>query len=563
MDKHDDPAMLDSMSAIPPEKPHAGESANRTPCKGEVPQAKPLREAIRAKIREYVEQLDLVPPLSIEELRQHADAVLVRYAIGPQFRDFVTVLIGNQVWRNTVAGIVFERRVLMLPQCLRSKNTCPAATDDLGVLCEQCGQCATGDLQATAERLGYVVLVAEGTTVVTKLLQQGKVDAVIGVSCLSVLERAFPHMAEHAIPGLAIPLVRDGCDHCQVDLDWVRDAISLKSDARWLGRVDIDRLSQEVDGWFQYESLREVIPFEGTQTEEIALQWLAGPGKRWRPLLTACVFRALTSSEEGPLPESIRKVAIAMECFHKASLVHDDIEDEDRLRYGEKTLHERHGVPIALNVGDYLLGEGYRLVAACGAPPAQVSELVAVVAEGHRNLCLGQGEELCWMRQPSALTSRKVIELFRRKTAPAFEVALRLGAISGHASDEVSPVLKTFSESLGIAYQIRDDLEDFRGNANDVDAMRPSILHALAYESATGETKEAFALAWKKAAEERRANPLIHELMARQQVEEKARQLLEYYRNQAVRSLSPLRSAQLKSLLRRLVGKILDPRPVL
>lgn len=561
MDKGNDP--VNSMSASPFEsgRSEPGADAKRPSCKSEVPQDKAAREAIRAQIGEYVAQLDLVPPLSIEELRQHADAVLQRYAIAAKYRDFVTVLIGNQVWRNTVAGIVFERRVLMLPQCLRSKAVCPAPTDDLGVLCEQCGQCATGGLQAEAERLGYVVLVAEGTTVVTKLLQQGKVDAVIGVSCLSVLERAFPHMAEHAIPGVAIPLVQDGCDHCQVDLDWVREAISLKSDVRWLGRVDIDRISQEVDSWFQYGSLRDVFHYEGTQTEEIGLQWLAGPGKRWRPLLTACVFRALTGAEDAPLPESIRKLAIATECFHKASLVHDDIEDEDRLRYGEKTLHERHGVPIALNVGDYLLGEGYRLVGACGAP--QVSELVAVVAEGHRNLCLGQGEELCWMRQPSALSSRKVLEMFRRKTAPAFEVALRLGAICGGASEEVSPVLKAFSESLGIAYQIRDDLEDFHGNANDVDAMRPSILHALAYESATGEAKELLTRAWKKVAEESQPNPLIREMMARQHVEEKARQLLEYYRNQAVRSLSPLRNAQLKSLLRRLVGKILNPRPVL
>ena len=63
------------------------------------------------------------------------------------------------------------------------------------------------------------------------------------------------------------------------------------------------------------------------------------------------------------LPEDLRKVAVAVECFHKASLIHDDIEDNDALRYGEKTLHEEHGVAVALNVGDLLIGEGYRLLA--------------------------------------------------------------------------------------------------------------------------------------------------------------------------------------------------------
>ena len=46
-----------------------------------------------------------------------------------------------------------------------------------------------------------------------------------------------------------------------------------------------------------------------------------------------------------PLPPDLRKVAVAVECFHKASLIHDDIEDNDAQRYGEKTLHEEHGVP--------------------------------------------------------------------------------------------------------------------------------------------------------------------------------------------------------------------------
>ena len=53
---------------------------------------------------------------------------------------------------------------------------------------------------------------------------------------------------------------------------------------------------------------------------------------------------------------------MAVECFHKASLIHDDIEDGDDRRYGQPALHTEHGVPVALNVGDFLLGEGYRLI---------------------------------------------------------------------------------------------------------------------------------------------------------------------------------------------------------
>jgi len=58
----------------------------------------------------------------------------------------------------------------------------------------------------------------------------------------------------------------------------------------------------------------------------------------------------------------VKRAAVAIETFHKASLVHDDIEDDDAYRYGHETLHRVHGVGTAINVGDYLIGLGYRCV---------------------------------------------------------------------------------------------------------------------------------------------------------------------------------------------------------
>src|SRR6185503_2935803 len=70
-----------------------------------------------------------------------------------------------------------------------------------------------------------------------------------------------------------------------------------------------------------------------------------------------------TLSEAGlNLPDLVKRAALAIECFHKASLVHDDIEDDDTFRYGRETLHRQYGVGTAINIGDYLIGLGYRLV---------------------------------------------------------------------------------------------------------------------------------------------------------------------------------------------------------
>jgi geranylgeranyl pyrophosphate synthase len=364
-------------------------------------------------------------------------------------------------------------------------------------------------------------------------------------------------MATHAIPGLAFPLVRDGCELTEVDLDWVRQASYLKSSQPWLGRIDIDLLRLEVDGWFHPEALAKAMGHEGTRTEDVALAWLARAGKRWRPLLGICVYQVLSNTVNTSVPEATKQIALAMECFHKASLIHDDIEDADILRYGELTLHQQQGIPIALNVGDYLLGLGYRLVGRWGGTPAQVARMLAVAAEGHCVLCLGQGEELAWMRAPKPLSVRQVLDLFRRKTAPAFEVALHLGAIAAGADEEISRVLRAFSESLGIAYQVKDDLEDIDSPQGDFVARRPSILFALAWEAAEEPRKAQIEAAWCQPPTELAPEIDPRVFLPPLKVEEKARQLLEHYKNEAVRSLSPLRNSQLKTLLRRLVGRIL------
>ena len=94
--------------------------------------------------------------------------------------------------------------------------------------------------------------------------------------------------------------------------------------------------------------------------ENIAYDWLAQGGKRSRPFITLAAYDALkgapgTLSAEGcDLPDGVRRTALAIEAFHKASLVHDDIEDDDTFRYGRETLHRQYGVGTAINVGDYL-----------------------------------------------------------------------------------------------------------------------------------------------------------------------------------------------------------------
>ena len=216
-------------------------------------------------------------------------------------------------------------------------------------------------------------------------------------------------------------------------------------------------------------------------------------GKRWRPFLTAAAFQALRDAPEAPLPQDIRKIAVAVECFHKASLVHDDIEDQDEERYGQETLHQDYGVPVALNAGDLLVGEGYRLLAESATTPAQKADMIRVAAGGHRDSASARGRNSAGLESPEPLSAIEVLDIFRQKTAPAFEVALQLGAIYAGKAEEVRESLHSYSEALGIAYQIRDDLDDLNSESgSDIDAMRMNLPLAIAYERAAADAEGSF-----------------------------------------------------------------------
>jgi len=538
-------------------RPTPGPSAER-PTQDTIPPTAGERERVRRAIRDHVAARRPVPPLSLEELRILSDEVLAAAGLEEKFRGFVAVLLNNETWREPLAAVPYDRRLLLLPQCLRSQEACRAEIDEFGLLCAGCGACPIDALKTEAEALGYVVLVAEGVPVVLSLIESGRIEAVVGASCLAALERIFPLIEAAAIPGVAVPLLRDGCANTDVDLDWLREAMHLVSD-RPADRIPIDDLRARVDAWFTPDALEAVLGRPAGETERVAHAWLAKSGKRWRPLLAACAYQAFRDEGgEEPLPDDLHRVAVAVECFHKASLVHDDIEDHDATRYGEQTLHEQYGIPFALNVGDFLLGEGYRLIAECHAPADRRAEMLRAAARGHRNLCLGQGSELSWARRPAPLAPEDVLAIFRQKTAPAFEVALRVGAIYAGATDGAWNGLGRFSEALGIAYQIHDDLEDWNGEGdpNDGLAMRPSILLALAYERATGPARHLLESVWRRSLQLDTREEAVRTALTELGVEQAAHDLLATYRGEAVASLGALTRSGLKGILRRVISRI-------
>ena len=508
------------------------------------PQTFKERTEIRNLIGELVSSLTVVPPLSMKDLEAVADELIAQYHLNKAYRGWMMVEIHNQVWKDTIASIPYERRILLLPKCLSNSGKCQAEIDDLGLLCHRCGNCPIPDLQAKADELGMMSIVAEGFTSVVGLIQNGVVDGVIGVSCLNSLEKAFPLLIRNAVPGIAIPLNYDGCKDTQVDYGYVMQLMGLRSDEDAYF-MDYDELRSQSKAWFEKEALKPYFPDLGNDTTLAAFDWLSGEGKRWRPYLVAAVFSALTNEDQAS--EDVKRAAIAVECFHKASLVHDDIQDQDDERYGKPTVHKIFGESVAINVGDYLLGQGYRILAQC-----ESKALLAAVAEAHVSLCQGQGMELDWSKLPRPFTLDFVMDIFCKKTVPAFEVSLLLGLICAGDNAELRQVFHTYSKALGIAYQLKDDIEDFDNDAPI--AIRPSAVLALVCELHPDAEflKQLFA---SKNLKEFFNEPTNHSIL--QEALEKAKLLAADYHQQALAALYNVKHVELKRLLFRVTERII------
>lgn len=553
-----------------------------------VPETRQVRDQLRAAAAEFARPLDRAKPFARQELQKMGERLLAQMGLGEQYLGFAMVLIANEFWREQVQAIPFNRRLLLLPHCLKNAEGCPADYDEFGLDCRKCGACSVADFKTRAEDLGYKVLVSEGTPIVLKIIVSGHVDAIVGVACLNVLEKAIDKILLAGIPCVAAPLLSSNCKSTSVDDDWVFDMVNLHVPTPDVKTKTYVHLMRAAHSLCEEPELSRLAPRSRNDKpdkratdplalhEAIAYDWMAQGGKRSRPLITLAAYDALKgapgtrSVEELQLPDTVKRVALAIEAFHKASLVHDDIEDDDTFRYGRETLHRQYGVATAINVGDYLLGLGYRLVAKDRKELGGdcTADVLNKFSEAHLKLSEGQGAELLWRdAADKGLTALEALKLYALKTAPAFEAALYAGVRLAGPADHYDKPVQEFAKNLGVAFQILNDLKDWDGDSDnkllagqDVLSARPTLLLALALEGASaGDREELLALLAGK--HERTKEELIDRvriLFTRAGVFAKADKLVDKFRAKAEAIADEIEPVELRELLYYLVDSVLD-----
>src|SRR5215475_7562136 len=111
------------------------------------PETPELRERIRAEAFQYVHNIDRSRPLSKKELEAHGRALLEKMGLEEGYLGFVMVMLGNGFWKEQFVSIPFEKRILLLPHCLKHVEACSAHYDEFGLHCEDCGACSIGDFK--------------------------------------------------------------------------------------------------------------------------------------------------------------------------------------------------------------------------------------------------------------------------------------------------------------------------------------------------------------------------------------------------------------------------------
>jgi octaprenyl-diphosphate synthase len=201
--------------------------------------------------------------------------------------------------------------------------------------------------------------------------------------------------------------------------------------------------------------LRKSLDSEVALIRQVSEYIIAGGGKRLRPALLMMTARAC-----GYVGEAHYVLAAVIEMIHTATLLHDDVVDESKLRRGHATANAMFGNAASVLVGDFLYSRAFQRMVSVGS--LRVHEILSnatnVIAEGEVLQLINSGD--------ANLDEARYLSVIQRKTAKLFEAAAQLGAYLGNATAQQEAALARYGMHLGTAFQLVDDLLDYSGDAS-------------------------------------------------------------------------------------------------
>lgn len=190
-----------------------------------------------------------------------------------------------------------------------------------------------------------------------------------------------------------------------------------------------------------------------TMIPEVAQHLISSGGKRLRPMLTLATAQLAGASGNGHI-----RLAAAVEFMHTATLLHDDVVDESDLRRGKPSARKVWGNEASVLVGDFLLGQAFRMMVEVGSLPCLdvLSTAAAVIAEG-------EVMQLAAAKN-TATTEDDYLAVIRSKTAALFAAAAEVGPLLAETGEAQRRACRSYGMNLGVAFQLIDDALDYGGS---------------------------------------------------------------------------------------------------
>lgn len=179
-------------------------------------------------------------------------------------------------------------------------------------------------------------------------------------------------------------------------------------------------------------------------------------GKRLRPLLTLLAYQLYRKDVA-----AVARYAAAVEAFHNFTLIHDDIMDRAPLRRGKPTVHKKWNINTAILSGDVMLVKVYQQF--LDLEPGKLDSVLLLFNACATGVCEGQQWDMEF-ESMSRVSEAQYLEMIRLKTALLLGFSLELGGLLADAPEADRKILREFGTSLGIAFQLRDDLLDVYGD---------------------------------------------------------------------------------------------------
>jgi len=210
-------------------------------------------------------------------------------------------------------------------------------------------------------------------------------------------------------------------------------------------------------------------------------------GKRMRPALLLIVARAL-----GYRGSHHHLLAAVVEFIHTATLLHDDVVDESALRRGRETANAVFGNAASVLVGDYLYSRAFEMMV-----EADSMRIMTILSAATTVIAEGEVLQLLNVHDPD-VTQARYMEVVRFKTAKLFEAAAQVGAVLAGATREQEDAAAAYGRHIGAAFQLIDDVLDYRGDAamlgknvgDDLREGKPTLPLIRVMEIGTAEQRE-------------------------------------------------------------------------